>query len=130
MSITTDLVSPRIPLKTSAWYSAKLLDRLGAAIPASALTTLKLTLYAPDFVGVTPAFNIINSRSEQNVLNANQCTLDSSGNFVWAMTPLDTVMLSSGAYERHIALFEWVGPDVGTGKHEAVFMIERLAQVE
>jgi hypothetical protein len=124
MAIRTELTTAPIPMKSSAWYKAILKDRNGTVVGASALTSLTLTYYCLD-----AALTIINSRNAQNVLNANGVTLDSSGNLEWAKTTLDTIMVTSGGYEDHVALFEWVGATVGSGKHEVVFQIDRLAKV-
>jgi len=88
-----------------------------------------MTVYAPDYVPTSPTTDIVNSRNAQNVLNANNCTLSTAGVFEWALQPTDTVLLSTGQTERHVALLEWVGPDVGTGKHEFVFLVTRLEKV-
>jgi len=130
MSIRTDLSATRIPLKSSAWYTAILKDRLGVVIPSTALTSLTLTLYALSFVPTPPGTYYINNRNAQNVLNANGVTLDVNGNLTWAISPLDTVILEvTASYEYHVALFQWVGPDVGTGKQEVTFCVERIAEV-
>lgn len=124
MAIRTEFISTPIPMKSSAWYKAVLRDRNDAVIGSAALTGLTLTYYC-----LNPDLTIINSRTAQNVLNANGVTLDSNGNLEWAKTTLDTIMVTSNASENHVALFEWVGASVGSGKHEVVFRIERLNKV-
>lgn len=120
------ILEPHIAEGVSAWYQAKLVDRNGTGVDADALTTLTLTFFAMD----DPAETIINSRTQQNVLNENEVTLDSAGNLQWAMQPEDTVILDQRRrLERRIALFEWVGPVVGSGKHEVVMTIVNVPKV-
>jgi len=58
----------------------------------------------------------INSRYNQNVKNANDVTITSSGTISWVVQPEDTVFLNSSnanaEEELHIALFMWT---YGTG---------------
>ena len=129
MSIRTTFPTP-IPFKSSAWYTATLTDRLGVVIPSSALSTLTLTYYAPNYAPVSPGTNIINNRNAQNVLNANQVTVSAGGVLTWALTTTDTDILDSNVnIEVHTALFEWYGADVGYGKHEVSLVVERIAKV-
>lgn len=89
-----------IPQLTSARYSAVLLDETGTPVPASSLSALKLTLKDQ----ATGA--IINSRNAQSVLNANNVTVDASGNLVWSLQPLDNPILNPELNtETHLATF-------------------------
>lgn len=125
--IREDQTGTPIPEQSSAWYSSTLKDRTGAVIPSASLSSLTATLYAPAY---TAGSNIVNSRNAQNVLNANNCTLHAtSGAFEWAMQTADTTMLTMEAREEHVLLLQWVGPDVGSGKHEVVFLIHALEKV-
>lgn len=125
MSITTDLTATPIPEKASAWYTATLKDRVGTAIPAASLSTLTLTFYD---LAVPATF--INSRNQQNVLNTNNVTLDSSGNLVWTLQVADTTLGSqSNVMEYRVALFEWYGASVGYGKHEVLLAVQNLTNV-
>lgn len=78
-------------------------------IPGSSLATLTLTLYnAADGT-------IINSRDNQNVLNANDVTVSEGGVLVWNSLMVDSPIVDSagiGYYKRevHIALFEFTFP--------------------
>ena len=106
MANMTDLTTTVIPMKSRSWYRATFRDSTGVPIGPTALTSLRLTLYAPFYVAVPPATNIINNRDHQDVLNAHNCTLDTNGHFVWEIMALDTVLLLPTAYEVHVALFD------------------------
>lgn len=80
-------------------------------IPVAALTTLTLTLYNPS------SGTAINSRSAQNVLNANNVTVHAtSGLVTWQMQVADNAVSTTlnpdaqwpdGRLERHRALWRW-----------------------
>lgn len=94
--------------RTSARYSGTLKDELGNVVPGANLTALLLTLYDLE------TGTVLNSRSAQNVLNANGVTVDGSGVVVWLMDPADNAIVTTGrSSERHRAVFDiqW-----GTGK--------------
>lgn len=96
-------LAPVPPLieKTSALYTAQLIDETGTPVSGSVLFTFTLTLY--DLQTGT----IINGRNNQNVLNANGVTIDSNGNVAWSIAPADTIILSNELeIETHIALFQ------------------------
>jgi len=93
-----------------AKYTAVLLDEDDAPIAAGTLDTLTLTLW--DYSTRT----ILNSRDAQDVLNANNVTLDGSGNLVWYLQADDNAIVGTvaeGNIETHKALFEWTW---GTGQ--------------
>ena len=89
--------------KTSPKITATIQDEDGTGIPAASLDTLTLTLYNLDDSSNT----IINSRTAQDVLNTNNVTVDSSGNLVWLVQPLDTIIVGSKGVEKHRVVFEW-----------------------
>lgn len=103
-----------------------LVDETGAAVPAASLTTLTLTLYTETGLA------ILNSRSAQNVLNANGGTVDSAGALIMTLTPEDNQITGAGVGgpETHVALFEWTWAS-GTkkGRHEVRFLVTNLAVV-
>lgn len=102
-------------------------DSLGQPIAPSALSTLTLTFY--DLANPT---TIMNNRNHQNVLNTNNCTLNSNGNFVWAAQPADTTLLSqNSAIEYREALIEWTGAadTIGSGKYVIRLAIQNLTNV-
>ncbi len=107
-----------------AKYTAVIKDEADVAIAAASLSTLTLTLY--DLKGAT----IINSRAAQNVLNANNVTVDSSGNLVWTLQPADNPIIASGELESHIALFEYTWSS-GTkrGSHEVTISVRDITKV-
>src|SRR5678815_1801247 len=94
--------------RQSGVYRATLRDDNGIALPNLALDAFLLTLYDKASLAV------INSRSAQNALNANQVTLDSSGNVEWTWLPADQpVVVPAKDIEQHIALFEAKWTDSG-----------------
>jgi hypothetical protein len=149
--MTTQTSQPfRFPEKTTGRLTAVVQDHAGVAIPAASLTTLVLTLYN------LADGAIINSRSAQSVLNANGGTVDSSGNLVMILGPLDNVItgtaspstsladlmaargstplpLGSSArsqVETHVALFEYTyDSGAKSGKTEVFIDVLNLAKV-
>ncbi len=111
---------------TVATYTATIKDEAGTVIPASALTTLTLTYYAADLAD--DVAGIINSRSAQNVLNANNVTVTTGGVLTWTLQATDTVIVTSTrTTEMHLALFTWTwGTPVKTGKHLVGIRVENL----
>jgi len=112
--------------KTTQLFTGNFVDETGVAIPAASLSTLTLTLY--DVVSGTK----INSRNVQNVLNANNVTVSSSGGLTWTMQPADNPIISTALpNELHVALWEWTYGAGGTkaGKHETGFSIKNLTNV-
>jgi hypothetical protein len=85
--------------QTTGRYTATMYDETGATIDGTAMTTLTLTLYD------NRTGSIINSRSAQNVKNANGVTLAASGALTWTISTSDSVMVGRAGRERHTALF-------------------------
>ena len=107
-------------------YTAVLVGNDGVTpIPGGTLSSLTLTLYAIKSDGTDA---IINARNVQNVLNANNVTIDTGGNLVWLIQVGDTTMVENIPYERHIAVFSWVWPG-GSGNHEVVLVVKQLHRV-
>lgn len=104
--------------QTTARYTAQLKDETGAVVPAASIATLTLTLR-------NEADNaIINSRSNQNVLNMNGVTVDVSGNLVWTMDPADNAVIdATQATERHRATVKWTYGSGKKGNHEVEFVV-------
>jgi hypothetical protein len=118
------VLKERIAEKTSAKVTAVIKDEDGNAIPSGSLDSLKLTLY------VKGTDTHVNSRDAQNVLNANDVTVDAQGNLTWLLRPEDTVMNGTGTSEVHVALFEWAwNGGTKAGKHEIEMTIVNLSQV-
>ena len=111
--------------KTSRKYSAVLRDLDGVIIPNTSLSTLTLTLYSIHSLAV------INSRNAQNVLNANDVSVDVIGNLTWEMQPADNAILDPTLQtEIHRALWEWTwAGGAKAGKHEVDFQVRNLNKV-
>lgn len=105
--------------------TALVTDQDDAGLPAASLTTLTLTLYS------LHSLAIINSRDHVSVLNANNGTVDSSGNLAWESQPADNQILDATlAVEIHRALFEWTwASGTKAGKHEVDLYVRNLNKV-
>ena len=118
--------------RTSARYTATLMDETGAAVTLAVIQTLTLTFYVVDKEsdGTAGAYDgtIINSRSAQNVLNANNVTVHAtSGLVTWLLQPADQVISdTSQAYELHRARFDCTYT-TGQAHWEADFLVENLS---
>ncbi len=110
----------------TARYTSIVKDDVGVAIPAADLTTLTLTLYQK-----SDRTTIINSRDAQNILNANNVTVDSSGNLVWLMQPADNIVSDQDLdKESHIALFQYTwNSGVKRASHPVEIMVHRVVKV-
>lgn len=108
--------------RSSGRVTAVLQDETGAVIPSSSLSTLTLTLY--DVATNT----ILNSRDAQNVLNANNVTVDGSGNLTWTVQPADHAVVSTKprARERHRGVFDFTW----TGGKRDWYAVEFLVEAE
>jgi len=97
-------------------------DENGAALPAASLTTLELTLY--DKASGT----IINTRNNQNALNANNVTVDGSGNGKFQTVAADTAILdATKPMEEHVTKFKWTwASGTKVGFWEIVHFVENL----
>lgn len=104
-------------------YTATIKDEADAAIAGTSLTTLTLTLYDEE------TGTILNGRDDQNVLNANNVTVDGAGLLTWTMQPLDNQIVTTAlAQERHLALFEWTyAAGAKSGYHEIAFVVINAA---
>lgn len=127
--MTTQTSQPfRVLERTTAVYSAVIEDDSGNPIPAASLSALTLTLYD------VASGSIINSRDDQPVLNANNVTVDGSGNLAWTLQPVDNVIVGAdirvGGHEYHVALFEgsYAGGDK-SWKHEVNIRVKNLGKV-
>lgn len=109
-------------------YTATLKDETGAVLPAASLSTLTLKLYVTKTDG-TDQFIRGSAGAGQNVLNANNVTINASGAIVWLLQVADTTLVEAIPYERHIALWEWTWPTSRAGKHEVWFNVKALNQV-
>lgn len=111
--------------RTNLRYTTTLKDIAGAVVPSTDLSTFTLTWYS-----LHGAQAVVNSRDGQNILNANNVTLDGSGNLVWNLQPADTQILDSTlAFEWHRALFAWTKTGGEQGKHEVDIKITNVNKV-
>lgn len=109
--------------RCSGSIAGDIVDTNGDEVPAASLTGATLTLYDAEFGSLgSPASGIINGRLAQNVLNANDVTIDSDGHFEWSVQSADNgkpdgltekqeAMLNCRQIWRHRAmfLFTWAG---------------------
>lgn len=120
------LLTTVIRESTTAIYSAKVTDENGNAIDVSQITAFTLSYYNVD----TGA--IINSRQDQNALNANNVTVVTAGSpsvttLTWTIQPLDSVLVDARkGKERHEAIFRWTYSGGRKGVHFIAFDIENL----
>lgn len=106
-------------------YTAVIVGNDGVTpLPALTLSTLTLTLYAETSTGQ----QVVNGRNIQNVLNANNVTVDSNGNLTWNIQVGDTTLIESIAFEIHRAVFAWTWAS-GAGNHEVWLNVRRLDRV-
>lgn len=106
-------------------YSEILKDKDGTPVPASGMSSLTLTL-SNEADGA-----IINSRNAVNALNANNVTVDESGNIEYVLQPLDTAIQdATQAFETHRATFQCT---YNGGAHrenwDVDFLIRNLSKV-
>jgi hypothetical protein len=88
--------------QSTALLSGIFTDEAGAVVGSGEMDTIKATLYNRSNE------QIINSRNEQDILNANGGTLDVSGNFTFTFDPADGEIINTEEpYEVHILLLEW-----------------------
>lgn len=101
-----------------------LLDEDDVAVGAARMTSATLT-HIDRASGRT-----INSRLNQNVLNANNVTIDANGVVIWAMQPADTALQRQTAREWHIATFSFVwDAGVGAFDHQVYTHVNALEPV-
>ena len=107
---------------TSCVLSFVVQDEDGVALADTDLTTLTVTLYNK----ATGA--IINSRTDVDILNDNNGTVDGSGNGTWKALPADNPILATGrSREEHVAYFEWTwNAGADAGGHEVIFTVVNL----
>lgn len=111
-----------IPEASSRLYQATLRDYLGVAIPLGAMVSITLTLRD------VASGQIVNSRDEQNVLNANGGTFGADGAFTFLFTPADTAAIGAGQRQDRLATFK-VTYNTGAENHEVQFTVFNMADV-
>lgn len=112
--------------QTTPRYTAQILDDTGVALPAASLSTLTLSLYTLDSTGTA-----VYIRNAQNVLNANNVTVDTNGNIVWSVQVADTTLANTALdFERHIALWTWTwSGGLKTGRHEVILNVKNVTTI-
>lgn len=114
--------------RTSLRFTATLVDETGAAIPASGLTTLTLTLYARDLAGL----DIINGVNGTNINNTGRGTVHAtSGLLTVVLDPADNQIVDGAAdLEWHRALIQGTYNSGAKGfKHEIEYPVRNLNKV-
>lgn len=108
---------------TTLEYKCQLQDESGTPIPAAQLSTLTLSLLD------TYSRAIVNAVSDVNILNTGRGEVDSSGNVVVTLTPVDTAMLIAGdAQEFRSLVLVWTyASGAKKGDHEVVFILTALS---
>jgi hypothetical protein len=102
MSVIPTTFPKAVNEKSTAIYTAVLTDQDGAIIPLADIITLTITLCTLDGT-------IVNSRSDQDALNANGVSVDALGVLTFVMEPADTEILfpaSTDVFEIHRATFK------------------------
>ena len=119
---------------SSARLTATVKDESETPIPGASLGTLTLMLYDQRTELASPGSTaaIINGRNRQNVLNANGCTIDGSGNMVMIFSTADNVIVNptlARKSERHVALFEYTyAAGLKAGKEEVLIDVFNLSR--
>jgi hypothetical protein len=114
------------PEKVSLTLVAEIADEDGNLLVSGQLTSLKLTIYAPEILG-NP---VINNKKDINILNANGGTLDSFGELTLLLSEQDTVCVGSAGNELHRHLFTWTYANgAKTGRHEVDILFKNMYKV-
>ena len=105
-------------------YTTTLKDQDGTAIPGTSLDSLTLTFYDKVTNG------IINSRDDQNILGANNGSVDAAGLLTWEMQAADNPIVDATRdRESHVALFKFGWDSGRVAYHEAEIWCENLNKV-
>ena len=90
------------PQKSTPVLRAVLQDENDTGVPAASLTEVKGWLYDQTKKSVIASF------SDRNLLNANNCTIDASGNLVLSLLAAEMVLLNEDAAEEtHVLQLKW-----------------------
>jgi hypothetical protein len=123
-TLPIDLTDDPIAEEATARIDFTVTDEDGVGIPAASLDGLTVTLFEER------SGQIINSRTDVNILNANGGTVDANGVGTWLMDPDDNVFVAGGQQEYHVALFEWTfGGGSKDGKQPVRLKVINLQQV-
>ena len=118
----------QIDEQESGQYTATITGNDGVtALPGGTLSTLRLTVYVVKQDGTE---QVVNSRNQQSVLNANNGTVSAGGLFTWTIQPGDTTLIETFLqFERHYCLLEWAWPTGNQGKGEFILNVKNLRRV-
>ena len=119
------LLGPVNERTTARYTSGPLTDEDGVVVAGSILSSATLTLY-DERTG-----NILNSRSAQNVNQANGVTISDAGIVSWLMVPADNAIVNTKLpQEVHVAVFDFRW-DAGSSRamHEVKFIVNNLGKV-
>lgn len=98
-----------------------LLDEDDVPVPASSLSTARLTLIDME------TSRVINSRTNQNVLNANDVTITELGRVTWEMTAADNALVRTNQQlERHRGRFSFTWTGGGAFDHDVYILVRKL----
>ena len=124
MAITVTTFTQVIEEKSSAVYTVTVKDNNGTAIGSGSMDALTLTLVnrADD--------TVLNSRTDQNVLNANNVTVSGLGVITFTLQAADTAMVDPlREFETHRATFKLTYGTTNTRNWAVDFNIHNLKQV-
>lgn len=98
-----------------------LLDEDNVVVGASRLTSATLTLRDLE------TNRVINSRLNQDVLNANDVTIDEEGRVTWTLGAADNALVRSNqALEHHRGRFSFAWTGGGAFDHDVYLWIRKL----
>jgi hypothetical protein len=120
-----DILGAPIDERTTPTFAWQIVDADGVGVPAASLASLTWWL----FNKATGA--VINSRNGTSILNANNGTVDGSGNATLVLEAADTAILDESLdLETHIAEFEFTyNGGARTGRHVIEHAIRNLRKV-
>lgn len=120
------LLPDTIPEGTTCLITGTLVDETGAPVGSATITTFTMTLYC-----LMTGLPIINANNAINIKNANQGTLDASGNFTITLKAADNAIMApvTTGMETHRMLLEWAWPTGKTGKYEIDLVVRNLDKV-
>jgi hypothetical protein len=111
---------------TTGLYTFVLVDELGAGIESTFLDSLSLTLYDTD------SHTVINARQDQDILNANDGTVETdpgppiTTTVTFHLQPADTIILNQNRrVEYRVLSFRWTwNSGQRVGRHAVQFGVE------
>jgi len=124
MSAVT-ILDGEVPELSTWTYNGVLRDEKGQAIPGSALSELKVTLYEKVSLGV------INNVQDVNILNTGRGTVDESGNLQIVWLPADGPIVNAILpTERHCFRLSWKwSGGTKAANHTVEFVMRNLAKL-